>query len=43
MVDSIERNKDFMQELIESTATHVGRIATIITGAVAGGGDPRNR
>lgn len=37
MVDSIERNKDFMQELIESTATHVGRIATIITGAVAGG------
>ncbi|GAB84313.1 hypothetical protein RVF83_13285 [Gordonia rubripertincta] len=36
MVDSIERNKDLMQELIESTATHVGRIATIITGAVAG-------
>jgi hypothetical protein len=36
MVDSIERNKDLFQELIESTATHVGRIATIITGAVAG-------
>ncbi|WP_024497800.1 hypothetical protein [Gordonia amicalis] len=36
MVDSIERNKDLFQELIESTATHVGRIATIINGAVAG-------
>ncbi|MEO9328459.1 hypothetical protein [Gordonia aurantiaca] len=36
MVDSIERNKDLLQELIESTATHVGRIATIITGAVVG-------
>lgn len=35
MVDSIERNKDLVQELVESTATHVGRIATIITGAVA--------
>ena len=36
MVDSIERNKDLFQELIESTATHVGRIATIIAGRVAG-------
>lgn len=36
MVDSIERNKDLLQELVESTATHVGRIATIITGAVVG-------
>lgn len=34
MVDRIERNKDLVQELVESTATHVGRIATIITGAV---------
>ncbi|MBY4575692.1 hypothetical protein ACN94_19250 [Gordonia paraffinivorans] len=36
MIDNIERNKDLLQELIESTATHVGRIATIITGAVVG-------
>ncbi|WP_237421501.1 hypothetical protein [Gordonia sp. SID5947] len=36
MVDRIERNKDLVQELVESTANHVGRIATIITGAVAG-------
>ncbi|GAB93932.1 hypothetical protein [Gordonia rhizosphera] len=35
MVDSFERNKDLVQELVESTATHVGRIAMIITGAVA--------
>ena len=28
MIDNIERNKDLLQELIESTATHVGRIAT---------------
>lgn len=35
MVDRIERNKDLVQELVESTATHVGAIATIITGAVA--------
>ncbi|MGC4933799.1 hypothetical protein ACLQ3C_08950 [Gordonia sp. DT30] len=34
MVDRIERNKDLIQEGVESTATHVGRIATIITGAV---------
>ena len=36
MVDRIERNKDLIQELVESTANHVGQIATIITGAVAG-------
>ncbi|AFA72482.1 hypothetical protein GPOL_c14310 [Gordonia polyisoprenivorans VH2] len=35
MVDRIERNKDLIQELVESTATHVGQIATIITSAVA--------
>ncbi|MGV9671743.1 MULTISPECIES: hypothetical protein [unclassified Gordonia (in: high G+C Gram-positive bacteria)] len=35
MVDRIERNKDLVQELVESTATHVGQIATIITSAVA--------
>ncbi|MEP9394411.1 hypothetical protein ABLE94_19445 [Gordonia sp. VNK1] len=34
MVDRIERNKDLIQELVESTATHVGQIATIITSAV---------
>ncbi|GAA1481598.1 hypothetical protein GCM10009624_20380 [Gordonia sinesedis] len=36
MVDRFERNKDLVQEVVESTATHVGQIATIITGAVAG-------
>ncbi|MGV9824277.1 hypothetical protein [Gordonia sp. NPDC003429] len=35
MVDRMERNKDLVQELVESTATHVGRITTIITTAVA--------
>ncbi|GAA2051615.1 hypothetical protein [Williamsia deligens] len=35
MVGRFERNKDLLQEAVESTATHVGRIATIITGAVA--------
>lgn len=35
MVDRIERNKDLVQEVVESTATHVGRIATIVTSAVA--------
>ncbi|WLP91737.1 MULTISPECIES: hypothetical protein [Gordonia] len=35
MVDRIERNKDIIQELVESTATHVGQIASIITTAVA--------
>lgn len=34
MVNTFERNKDLVQELVESTATHVGQIATIITGAV---------
>ncbi|MFW0784540.1 hypothetical protein AAFP35_08445 [Gordonia sp. CPCC 206044] len=36
MVNRFERNKDLVQEIVESTATHVGQIATIITGAVAG-------
>ncbi|MFT4125910.1 MAG: hypothetical protein QM662_06730 [Gordonia sp. (in: high G+C Gram-positive bacteria)] len=35
MVDRIERNKDLIQEVVESTAIHVGQIATIITTAVA--------
>ena len=35
MIDRYERNKDIVQEIVESTATHVGRIATIITTAVA--------
>ena len=35
MVGRFERNKDLLQEAVESTATHVGRIATIITTAVA--------
>jgi len=35
MVGRFERNKDLLQEAVESTATHVGRIATIITSAVA--------
>ncbi len=34
MVGRFERNKDLWQEAVESTASHVGRIATIITGAV---------
>ncbi|WP_250324295.1 hypothetical protein [Williamsia sp. CHRR-6] len=34
MVGRFERNKDLLQEVVESTAAHVGRIATIITGAV---------
>ena len=35
MVDRLERNKDLIQELVESTAVHVGSITTIITKAVA--------
>lgn len=35
MVDRLERNKDLAQDLVESAATRVGRITTIITGAVA--------
>jgi hypothetical protein len=34
MVGRFEIGKDTLQELTESTATHVGRIATIVTGAV---------
>ena len=34
MVGRFERNKDTLQELTESAATHVGNIAGIITGAV---------
>lgn len=33
--DKLERNKDMAQEAVQSTAKRVGRIATIITGAVA--------
>ncbi|MFZ2238734.1 MAG: hypothetical protein WAV90_04230 [Gordonia amarae] len=35
MVDRLERNKDLIQEVVESTAVHVGSITTIITKAVA--------
>lgn len=31
----LERNKDIAQEVVETTAHRVGRITTIITGAVA--------
>lgn len=34
MVSQFERNKDIAQELIEQTSHRVGRIASIITGAV---------
>lgn len=34
MVGRFERNKDTVQEMTESAATHVGAIAGIITGAV---------
>ena len=34
MVGRVEITKDTVQVLTESAATHVGRIATIITGAV---------
>ena len=34
MVGRFERNKDTVQEVTESAATHVGAIAGIITGAV---------
>ncbi|MGH3521150.1 MAG: hypothetical protein ACRDQ7_27995 [Haloechinothrix sp.] len=36
MVGRFESTKDTVQELTESAATRVGKIATIITGAVAG-------
>lgn len=34
MVDRYESGKDTIQVLTESAATHIGNIATIITGAV---------
>jgi hypothetical protein len=34
MIDRLERRKDVLQELTESGAGHVGRIAVILTGAV---------
>jgi hypothetical protein len=34
MVGKLETRKDTVQVLTESAATHVGRIATILTGAV---------
>lgn len=34
MIGRLERRKDVLQELTESGAGHVGRIAVIITGAV---------
>jgi hypothetical protein len=36
MVGKFEIGKDTVQELTESAASHVGNIATIITGAVRG-------
>lgn len=34
MVDAAESAKDTVQVLTESAAVHIGRIATIVTGAV---------
>lgn len=34
MPGPLETRKDLVQEAVESGATHVGRIATIVTGAV---------
>ncbi len=34
MPGPLESRKDLVQEVVESGATHVGRIATIVTGAV---------
>ncbi|SIR78026.1 hypothetical protein [Williamsia sterculiae] len=34
MISRFERNKDSVQDAVESTANHVGRIATIITTAI---------
>ncbi|OZM70250.1 hypothetical protein CFN78_26435 [Amycolatopsis antarctica] len=34
MVGQFESGKDTVQELTESAATHIGNIATIVTGAV---------
>jgi hypothetical protein len=36
MVGQIESSKDTVQVITESAATHIGNIATIITGAVRG-------
>ncbi|MCF8605653.1 hypothetical protein L5I01_20050 [Gordonia sp. HY442] len=34
MVGRAERNKDFMQDMVQNTASRVGNITTIITTAV---------
>jgi hypothetical protein len=34
VLSRFETGKDTVQEIVESAATHVGRIATILTGAV---------
>jgi hypothetical protein len=34
MVGKVETGKDTVQEVAETTAAHVGRIATIVSGAV---------
>ncbi|MFJ8909853.1 hypothetical protein [Amycolatopsis sp. NPDC102389] len=34
MVGQFESTKDVVQEVTESAATHIGNIATIITGAI---------
>lgn len=34
MLSKLETGKDTVQEIAESAATHVGRIATIVSGAV---------
>lgn len=34
MPGPLESRKDLVQEVVESGATHAGRIATIVTGAV---------
>jgi predicted DNA-binding protein with PD1-like motif len=34
MVSRLESGKDTVQEIAESAATHVGRIASIVSGAV---------
>jgi hypothetical protein len=36
MVSPMESGKDTVQALTESAATHIGNIATILTGAVRG-------
>lgn len=34
MVGDLESGKDLLQELLESTASHIGHVAVIITNAV---------